>query len=66
MGLGSFSNISNKYPKIKVHINNDGEIVTIEREENGSWKKDSKLTTLFDQLPRLLNIKKKAIITIIQ
>ena len=66
MGLGSFSNISKRYPKIKVHINDDGEIVTIEKEENGFWTSDTKLKKTFERLPNILNIRKKAIITIIQ
>ena len=66
MELGSLSNLSKKNQQIKVHINNDGEIVTIEKEENGFWTSDAKLKTLFERLPKTLNINKKAIITIIQ
>lgn len=66
MGLGSLSNIVKNYTKIKVHISNEGEIVTIEKEEDGLWKTDSKLITLFERLPKILKIQKEAIITIIQ
>lgn len=66
MGLGSLSNITKNYTKIKVHISNEGEIVTIEKEEDGLWKTDSKLITLFERLPKILKIQKEAIITIIQ
>ena len=66
MELGSLSYLSKEYPKIKVHINNDGEIVTIEKEQNGFWTSDAKLKTLFEKLPTILNINKEAIITIIQ
>lgn len=65
MGLGSFSNISKEFPKIKLHINH-GEIVLIEKEENGFWLPETNLIKVFDQLPKKLNIYKKAIITIIQ
>ena len=66
MGLGSLSSLKINHSKIKVHINNDGEIVNIEKEENGFWTSDAKLKTLFERLPKTLNINKKAIITIIQ
>ena len=76
MELGSLSHLSTQYPKnlsteacggrIKVYINNDGEIVTIEKEQNGFWTSDAKLKTLFERLPKILNTNKKAIITIIQ
>lgn len=66
MAVGSYSKIIDKYPKIKVHINNDGEIVTIEKETNGLWKSDSKLMTFFEGLPNRLNIHQEATITFIQ
>jgi len=66
MGLGSFSSAFKVSPKIKIHIDQDGKIVTIEKEENGLWILDSKLTALLEELPKTLHIQKKAIITIIQ
>lgn len=66
MSFGSYSNISKVYPKIKIYINNRGEIANIEKEENGLWKSDSKLAALFENLPKALKIKNQAIITLIQ
>ena len=66
MATGSYSKIIEKYPKIKVHINNDGEIVTIEKETNGIWFSDSTLISFFEKLPKRLHIHKKATITFIQ
>ena len=66
MGLGSLSSLKINHSKIKVHINNDGEIVAIEKEENGFWTSDTKLKSSLERLPKILNINKKAIITIIQ
>lgn len=66
MTLGSYSKIIRKYPKIKVLINNDGEIVTIEKETNGIWVSDSKLMRLLEGLPKQLHIQQKATLVFIQ
>jgi Ca-activated chloride channel family protein len=65
---GNYSAIINmylkKYKNIKLHINTNGIIVKIEKEENGLWKKISNLKETFKQLPANLNTNQTTIIIV--
>ncbi|MCG1036898.1 VIT and vWA domain-containing protein [Polaribacter sargassicola] len=52
----------NKYKNIKLHINKNGQIVKIEKEENGLWKIISNLKVAFNQLPTNLNTNQNTVI----
>ncbi|WP_405604583.1 VIT and vWA domain-containing protein [Polaribacter sp. Asnod1-A03] len=65
---GNYSAIINmylkKYKNIKLHINTNGIIVKIEKEENGLWKKISNLKETFKQLPANLNTNQTTVIIV--
>lgn len=54
----------NKYKNIKLHLNTNGIIVKIEKEENGLWKKVSDLKINFNQLPTNLNTNQNTVIIV--
>lgn len=54
------------YKRLKIYVNASGEVVKIEKEENGFWVVDHSMSLVFKILPPHLNIKKEIVITLTQ
>jgi len=67
---GSYSKTIEAYLKVhkrlRIYVNANGEVVKIEKEENGFWVVDCSMITIFEKLPPHLNIQKELVITLTQ
>jgi Ca-activated chloride channel family protein len=54
------------YHKLRIYINASGEVVKIEKEENGIWVVDHSMKKVFEKLPPHFNIQKEFVITLKQ
>lgn len=48
----------NKYSSLKLEVNNDGVIASIEKQENGRWVNDRNLPNILNKLSNDFNLEK--------
>ena len=56
----------NKYNSLKLQINNNGLIASVEKQENGQWVSDRNLPNILNKLSNSFNLEKNSTIILQQ